>query len=163
MLQESLSPLDSISDTLKSILELHFDRFTTGFMKNFIKYWGENPDDSPNSKSKGKKDAVEFLYKAINFERPQFRKFLKEEFVDNPAEEYKDLNVLSMQCSGDIENDDPVYTGCRRLSSLPEGNLKLQIAQYFKDQSNSFLQEKYPHLYSEIARENSQSSERLRL
>ena len=154
--KEDLKVEERLSDTVKSILELHFERFTKELVVDkIIKDYGM--EDDQKLRIQGIISAVSILHKAVNWEQDSFQEFIKAHSKPEPDENLlalqHNLLTLSNQCSGNIKSEDPVFVHCSRLSTLDEKTLKSQIGVYFKEQINSYLKEKHGHIYNQIERD----------
>ena len=159
----NLQPEDEsirVSETVKMILEAHFEQFTIPNVDALISAWSKSEG--------GLKKAILFFYRVANDPKEKFYTFLTSEFQgcyedlqdEGLRASYKILNVISNQCNGNLkEHSDPILGQCRVVSSLPETKLEPQIGRYFKDVLNAYLRENYSSLYEEVRNELSCASE----
>ena len=159
----NLQPEDEsirVSETVKMILEAHFEQFTIPNVDALISAWSKSEG--------GLKKAILFFYRVANDPKEKFYTFLTSEFQGRYEDlqdeglraSYKILNVISNQCNGNLkEPSDPILGQCRVVSSLPETKLEPQIGRYFKDALNVYLIENFPSLYEEVRNELSCASE----
>lgn len=160
---QSVAPSEVLLDTIMSIVEPHFDRFTVGFIDRLIWSWSE--DEGGSEVPGGLKHAIEYIYRVANYDRDRFKILLDRNFPErklsvNPSsrETKQGLDACSRHCSGDITSEDPMWVQCRRLSSLPDDVLKSQIGEYFRMRTNSHIKEKYSALYDQIRRSEGETA-----
>ena len=152
--------MSSPSDTIKLIMDAHFESFTALNIDNLVESWGEVDVDEEGvevvKNEEGKKQAILFIYKAVNDERASSLEFFEEQFcelLDKGSLMAKGvLNTMADQARGDMKDYDPLYTNCKRLSSIKEPEvLKAAIGLYFVERTNEYLKEKYKDIYEEIS------------
>jgi hypothetical protein len=121
-----------LPETLISILEAHFERFTKSFIDKVIEKWVD------------KKNAFLLLQSANNDNPREYENFLQNNYdaIKDTDQGIINSKVLCQQSSGDLKDDDPVFIDCHRLSDLTQSDLKAAIGQYFRKNTNSYLQEK---------------------
>ncbi|HLD76882.1 MAG TPA: hypothetical protein VI861_01985 [Rickettsiales bacterium] len=132
------------SETNEIILLAHFERFTIGNMKKIVSDWSKNDKDQD-----GKKKAILFLFKSINDDFEEFREFLDESFKEKNIS-YITFQTFARHATGNLIDEDPILVQCSRLSSCSVVQLKKQIGNYFKEQSNNFLKENYREVLRDL-------------
>lgn len=138
------------NDAVTTILEAHFESYSKPNIDALIKQW----DDG----AQGQEDAILFLYRAANDSLKDFLDFLAKEFRDQKSEEalknsYNVLNVIFQHASGNLPSDDPILGHCVRITTLSPEALQRFIGNYFKNNTNSYLEEKSPEIYQKIHQE----------
>ncbi len=140
------------SDSVKLIIEAYFDGRAIPHMEKMIEAY--------SAREGGLERALSTLYKAANYSREEYQKYLTELCrgrSQSPTQRL--LEIISRYSSGDLLQDDPVLKQCRALSNLPLNVLQKQIGVFYKNKTNEFLREKNPELYEEIRREEAASEE----
>jgi hypothetical protein len=130
----ALAATDTIADTVRMILEAHFERFTVPNMDKLCAEWGE--------------DAPPALSNAANLSRADFLKYLEETFsgLDAGFEPSKNiLNALSCHATGAIDKEcDPIWPQVRAISDVSDDKLQEQIGLFFSSKMNGYLFERNP-------------------
>jgi hypothetical protein len=138
---ESEATPELIVDSHRLILDAHLEG-TKNYINRLIKRGIEEKNEEVIL---GDFSLLYFAVKCSleNYENFLLSKYSKEEISDDVG-----LNKLKVMCersSGEIEEKDPLFTECRKLSSphnLGNEELKNNLSNYFKYEIDCFLKEK---------------------
>ena len=147
---------EASTDTIDFILDAHFESFAQPNINTLIRVWGEEGRDL-----EGQQQAVLCIYQAANYSREEFALRLLDIFGgeceslerEGLKESHRFLNKLSKQCNGQLaENNDPILSHCSGLCSLNVVEIERHVGEYFRNKTNSYLQEQHPEIYETIQR-----------
>lgn len=150
-----------LNETVLGILSEYDERYFQPFANNFIKAWSNDGKDS-----EGIKLAINFLYKAVNYEKRDFADFLDQHFPEPRSETQKNchtnLTRISNCCHISDRDQDIAYdvmemiNHCKRVSKTSSYIISDKISEYFKDHINGHLSEASPFIYEAIMANNAQ-------
>lgn len=127
----------------------YFEKYT----HHLVDGWGKSGNDL-----KGVKIAISFLYKSANYEKEEFCEFLDSGFQKPWTEEHQEVisNLVKFfnRChENNLEKNLPISIKSaikENESSFNPVEVREQIADYFKEKINGFLQKASPDFYAEI-------------
>jgi len=161
-ISSKLSEKKEASESVKIILDEHFDRYSKGNMDKLIAEWSKG-----GTNEEGLEEAKICLYNVANYSAEEFDEFLEEIFpIDlsggtDAVIVRQCLKTLSSHVTGNLDNDDPVFLQSRTLSDVSDDELKRQIGEYIKFKTQEYLSEMFPakeEAVSAIANDSSPSA-----
>jgi hypothetical protein len=139
-----LSEEEKASESVRIILDEHFDRYSKGNMDKLIANWSAG-----GTNAVGLEEAKICLHNVANYSAKKFDEFLEEIFPVVLGESAdvvfvrEFLKILSSHATGELRDDDPIFLQSRTLSNLSNDELKRQIGKYMKSKTQEYLSEKF--------------------
>ncbi len=143
-----------LPDHILEILDSYFEEYPKYWINNLISTWS---GDEKSKNMKMYKKAITILHEAVNQEREAFLQHITEKYKEKYENLFQMLNVLSQECSGNMDKECNLFKDCRKLLSkdlFPDNQLKKEIGEFIKRESNKNLQEISPKLFETLHKDS---------